>query len=138
MGKTKEPIVFGEVTLKQAEEGRFSDVMTIMLPEAPKADFDLPGRPKADRDRLNEIAQRWREAYCGNFLKVREKDFHHENWDLYANAGSSGDCVITTNRVHASEMMDYDDIDEFVINAPEDVKWLLQLVLDLVGEEEQP
>lgn len=127
------PIVFGTVTPQQAEDFyRFGDVMAIVIPDGPPADFDLPNRPKADRDRYNEIAQRWRDAYIGNY--AREDGPHTgDNWLIF----DCGDHQITSDHVHASEMIDQDTITEFVINAPDDVKWLLQLVLDILPDEEE-
>lgn len=101
------------------------DVVTIRVPAEPKADFDLPGRPPTDRERFNEIADRWRNAYCGNLLRVEPDQADGSNWLLY----DGFDHYITTEHVHASDY-DCEAITQFVINAPEDMKWLLQLVLD--------
>jgi hypothetical protein len=131
-GKIKKPMVFGEVTPREAEDYyRFGTIMTLMLPGKPEADFDLPGRPPEDRQRFNEIAQRWREAYIGNYL--REDGPHRgDNWLIF----DCGDFQITSDHVHCSDMESIEDIAEFVINAPDDMKWLMQMVLDLTSGEE--
>jgi hypothetical protein len=135
---TKQPIVFGQLTARQAEDlHRFGTVTTILIPDAPPADFDLPGYPPTERQRLNEIADRWRAAYCGNFLREVGKE-SGDNWLIYEGYDETTDqpAFITTNHVHAGEY-DLDAIDEFVCNAPEDVKWLLQMVVDLANPESE-
>jgi hypothetical protein len=137
--KAKEPIVFGTLTPRQAEDlYRFGTVHAILIPDAPKADFDLPGYPPSERERLNEIADRWRRAYCGNFLRV-VGDYTGDNHLVYESYDGEADdrAHITTDRVHTSEMVDQTDIDDFVCNAPEDVKWLLQMVVDLTNPESE-
>lgn len=105
--------------------------MAIVIPDLPAADFDLPGRTLEERKRFNDFATLWRRAYCGNLLKVDKYD--GENWLLY----DAGDYSITTDHVHASEY-DLDAISDFICNAPEEVKWLLQLVIDLTDQVGEP
>lgn len=126
-------IVFGEITKQEAERkaGWPKGYFSITLPPVEIPDWTLDELEEADKTRFREIALRWKKGYVGNFLRVPSAKEHGDNWLVY----DAGKYSLTTDCVHVSDMAPQEDIDDFVCNAPEDVKWLLATLLDLVEKD---